>query len=30
LERAIKDFGKAMVSRRRSKGVHNREEIKSD
>jgi hypothetical protein len=30
LERANKDLVKAMMSRRRSKGVHNREEIKSN
>jgi hypothetical protein len=29
LERAIKDLGNAKVSRRRSKGVHNKKEIKS-
>jgi hypothetical protein len=30
LERISKDLGKAKVSRRRRKGVHNRKEIKSD
>jgi hypothetical protein len=30
LERTIKNLGKVKVSRRRSKGVHNRKEIKSD
>jgi hypothetical protein len=30
LERTIKDLEKAKVSRRRSKGIHNRKEIKSN
>jgi hypothetical protein len=30
LERTIKDLGKAKVSRRRNKGIHNKKEIKSD
>jgi hypothetical protein len=29
LERTIKDLGNAKVSRRRSKGAHNKKEIKS-
>jgi hypothetical protein len=30
MERTIKDLGNAKVSRRSIKGIHNREEIKSD
>jgi hypothetical protein len=30
LERTIKDLGKAKVPRRRSKGIHNTKDIKSD